>query len=121
MILLVLNYLKVWSNDSSLRGINQESDSVVVVKLELIRQANAKLIERNYLLQINKEQDSIISYKNDYIKEQYKVIDTLQNKIGKYQYLTNDLNTELKDKRKKIITYSISCAVVGIIVGLLIN
>lgn len=66
--------------------------------INLFKSANTKMIERKYLLLINKEQDSIITMKDKYINEQKNIINDFQqrvetaNKIN--QQVTNDLNKQ---------------------------
>lgn len=118
---MLLSYLNVWSEIIPLRGNNYKSDSIIEIKLELIREANAKLIERKYLLKINNQQDSIIKLKNDYINEQNTIIDTLQNKIINNQIINNNLQRDIKKQNNKIKTYSVGGFLIGVIIGLIIN
>lgn len=124
MILMLLNYSKSWSqnnNGIALRASNYKSDTIIQIKLNYIREANAKLIERKYLIEINNEKDSIINLSNNYIKEQNAIIDTLQNRIIKYQNINNNLQENLSKKKYNVKLYSIGVLLLGIIVGLTIN
>lgn len=121
----LLNYAKVNNDEIPLRG---SADSLIIdtcvnININLLRKANIKMIERNYLLEINNEQDSIINMKDKYINEQQKIITDFQkrietnNKIS--QAIQNDLN---KQKfRTKIIGGIAGSIIAGLIVGLLIN
>jgi hypothetical protein len=97
--------------------------AVAVIPVYLIKQANAKMIERRYLIDINKYKDSIIIMKDKYIKEQQNIIVDFQNKIS----ISNNLNYNIKktlDKQKrknKIIGYSTGGIIIGLIVGLIIK
>lgn len=123
MILVLLNFLKVWSqnNDLSLRGINQNADTTITINIDYIRKANIKLIERKYLLKLNSEKDSIINLKNDYIDEQYIIIDSLNNKLVTQHKVINNITEDLNKQKKNIIIYSVGGTLIGIIIGLIIK
>ena len=121
----MLNYLKSWSNvndTTPLRGVRCESDTAkVVVPIRLIKLANIKLIERNYLMKINIEKDSIIDLKDKYIVEQGNVIAELQDKlVGK----SKDINTLQKDlyaeRKKSKLLGKTTVGSIGIIIVLLL-
>ena len=123
MILVLLNFLKVWSqnNDLSLRGINHNTDTTIAINIDYIRKANIKLIERKYLLKLNLEKDSIINLKNDYINEQYIIIDSLNNKLVTQHKVINNITEDLNKQKKNIIIYSVGGTLIGIIIGLIIK
>lgn len=123
MILVLLNFLKVWSqnNDLSLRGINHNTDTTITINIDYIRKANIKLIERKYLLKLNLEKDSIINLKNDYINEQYIIIDSLNNKLVTQHKVINNITEDLNKQKKNIIIYSVGGTLIGIIIGLIIK
>lgn len=123
MILVLLNFLKVWSqnNDLSLRGINHNTDTTITINIDYIRKANIKLIERKYLLKLNLEKDSIINLKNDYINEQYIIIDSLNNKLVTQHKVINNITKDLNKQKKNIIIYSVGGTLIGIIIGLIIK
>ena len=123
MILVLLNFLKVWSqnNDLSLRGINHNTDTTIAINIDYIRKANIKLIERKYLLKLNLEKDSIINLKNDYINEQYIIIDSLNNKLVTQYKVINNITEDLNKQKKNIIIYSVGGTLIGIIIGLIIK
>lgn len=68
----------------------QSDTGKVSVPISYIKDANAKLIERVYLLEVNKQQDSIINLNKLYIDEQSFIIKDFQ---GKVITLTNNVNT----------------------------
>ena len=86
MIVLLLSCLKnllAQTNDSiPSTGDLQLSDTTVTIDINYIRFANAKLIERKYLLKVVDEQDSIINFKDNYIIEQKKIITNFQNRVN---------------------------------------
>ena len=106
MITLVLSCLKGWcqsDNDTiPLRG-NADSDAMISVGINYIKQANIKLYERKMLLELNAEKDTIIAFKDSYILEQERIIKDFQEKINK----GNDINKEISRnlERQKKITY----------------
>lgn len=118
------NLLAQTNNDSPSTGDSLKTDSTVtIIPIYLIKQANVKMIERLYLIEINNQKDSIITMKDEYINEQQKVITDFQKKVSD----TNKLNESIKkdlDKQKqinKIITYCASSIIGSLIIGLIIK
>lgn len=127
-IVMLLNNLQslVLANDNvipSTGDLIQTDTAVVVIPIYLIKQANVKMIERLYLLEINKQQDSIIQLKDKYINEQQFIIDDFQNKIIKANDLNNNIKNELdKEKTKtKIFGGIAGASILAIIISLFIN
>lgn len=121
--MLLSNSLSLLASDNDtlpLRGSNHKSDTTIAkIPISLIRKANIKMIERIYLLDINKQQDSIIIMKDKYINEQKKIIVDFQNRVNEANKLNQVVNNSLeKEKRKNNI---ITGASVSIIVTLLIS
>ena len=128
VIVMLLNNLQslVLANDNvipSTGDLIQTDTAVAVIPIYLIKQANIKMIERLYLLEINKQQDSIIQLKDKYINEQQLIIDDFQNKIIKANDLNNNIKNELdKEKTKtKIFGGIAGASVLAIIISLFIN
>lgn len=128
MIAMLLNNLQslVLANDNvipSTGDLIQTDTAVAAIPIYLIKQANVKMIERLYLLEINKQQDSIIQLKDKYINEQQLIIDDFQNKIIKANDLNNNIKNELdKEKTKtKIFGGIAGASVLAIIISLFIN
>ena len=124
--MLLLNCSKSYAqqtNDSVLStGEVECSDSAVVaVPVILIKKANAKMIERNYLLYITNEQDSIIRMKDKYINEQQKIIIDFQKRVNNTNKLNETIKKDLakQKKRNKIITYGSGGIILGLIIGLI--
>lgn len=126
IVLLLSNLNSLQANNTSClsTGCYTRADTAVaIIPVYLIKQANAKMIERRYLIDINKYKDSIIIMKDKYIKEQQNIIIDFQNKIS----ISNNLNYNIKktlDKQKrknKIIGYSTGGIIIGLIVGLIIK
>lgn len=106
-IVLLLNSLNLLAQRDStnvpLRGSECSSDTAVaVVPINLLKQANAKMIERVYLININKEQDSIIIMKDKYINEQQKIITDFQMRVDNTNKLNESIKLDLERQKRKI-------------------
>lgn len=101
----------------------QTDTTHVAVPINLIKQANAKMIERLYLIEINNQQDSIIIMKNNYINEQHKVIIDFQKRIETTNQLNKDIKKDLDRQKRnnKIIGGVVGSAVIGLIIGIIIK
>lgn len=101
----------------------QTDTTNVAVPINLIKQANAKMIERLYLIEINNQQDSIIIMKDNYINEQHKVIIDFQKRIETTNQLNKDIKKDLDRQKRnnKIIGGVVGSAVIGLIVGIIIK
>ncbi len=128
VIAMLLNNLQslVLANDNAIPSTGdliQTDTAVAVIPIYLIKQANVKMIERLYLLEINKQQDSIIQLKDKYINEQQLIINDFQNKISKANDLNNNIKNELdKEKTKtKIFGGIAGASILAIIISLFIN
>ena len=123
IVMLLSNFMSLQAqtnNGSPSTGSLSKADTTVAtVPIYLIKQANAKMIERIYLIEINNQQDSIILMKDQYIFEQQKIINDFQKRIDDAnkinQTIVNDLNKQ--KRRNKIMTYG-SC---GIITALILR
>lgn len=116
------NWLGATTNDCSSTGSEIETDTAnVVVPVFFVKQANAKMIERIYLLKVNKLQDSIIVMKDNYINEQQSIIVDFQNRVAECNKLNAAIKNDLaKQKRKnKIVIGSAAGIVVGVIIGII--
>lgn len=124
MIVLLLNSSnlllgQINDNVPSTGRILQSDTTDVKVPIYLIKQANAKMIERLYLIKINNQQDSIIDMKDKYIREQKDIIVDFQKRVNKVNRLNQKIKDDLnKQKRKNTI---ITCGACAIILGLAID
>ena len=106
MIVLLLAGFMSWQVEAQqipLRGSECESDTAkVAVPISLLRQANIKLIEREYYIELNQKKDTIIKLKNEQI---------------------NILNEEVLIKSKRANLFGITAAVslIGMIITILIK
>lgn len=111
------------TNDSipSTGDYTKADTTVATIPIYLIKQANAKMIERLYLIEINNQQDSIIDMKDKYISEQQSIITNFQKRITDVNKLNESIKKDLdkQKKRNKIITYAAGGAIFGLIIGLI--
>ena len=116
------NSLGAMTNDYSSTGSETETDTAnVVVPVFFVKKANAKMIERIYLLKVNKLQDSIIVMKDNYINEQQSIIVDFQNRVAECNKLNATIKNDLaKQKRKnKIVLGSAAGVIIGVIIGII--
>ena len=111
------------TNDSipSTGDYTKADTTVATVPIYLIKQANAKMIERLYLIEINNQQDSIIDMKDKYISEQQSIITNFQKRITDVNKLNESIKKDLdkQKKRNKIIIYGAGGIIFGLIIGLI--
>ena len=113
------------TNDSipSTGNYTKADTTVATVPIYLIKQANAKMIERLYLIDINNQQDSIIDMKDNYINEQYNIIYDFQKKLDSANKINKDMTKALdkQKKRSRIVTYCSSISIIGLIISLIVK
>ena len=126
MIVLLLSSSKNLlgqTNDSitSTGNWSKADTTVAVVPINLIKQANAKMIERLYLLEVVNQQDTIIDMKDKYINEQQHIITDFQKRVNDTNKLNESIKKDLnkQKKRNKIITYGSGGIIFGLIIGLI--
>ncbi len=126
MIVLLLSSSKSLlgqTNDSitSTGNWSKADTTVAVVPINLIKQANVKMIERLYLLEVVNQQDIIINMKDKYINEQQRIITDFQKRVNDTNKLNKTINNDLEKqkKRNKIITYGSGGIILGLIIGLI--
>lgn len=111
------------TNDSipSTGDYTKADTTVATIPIYLIKQANAKMIERLYLIEINNQQDSIIDMKDKYINEQQSIITNFQKRITDVNKLNESIKKDLdkQKKRNKIIIYGAGGVIFGLIIGLI--
>ena len=124
-MILLLNSLSSYAqtndNHPSTGQIKESDTTIVAIPIKYIRNANTKLIERIYLLEINKQQDTLINMKDRYINEQQKIITDFQKRVEEANKINQAVKQEL-DKQKiknKIITYGAGATIVGLIIGII--
>lgn len=119
MNLLAQNKVNDFSTGSELYA----DSSFANVPVYLIKQANAKMIERLYLININNQQDSIIDMKDNYINEQHNIISDFQKKLDSANKINEDMTKTLdkQKKRSRIITYGAGSVIIGLIISLIVK
>ena len=128
MLMIVL----LLSNSKNLLGQTNDSipstgkyiksdTAVATVPIYLIKQANAKMTERTYIIKLTNKQDSIINMKDKYIKEQYSIITDFQKRVTDTNKLNESIKKDLDKQRKrnKIITYGAGSVILGLIISLI--
>lgn len=102
LLLIYSNQCQAQTNDSlPSTGDLQLSDTAITIDIKYIRLANAKLIERKYLLNIVNEQDSIISFKDNYIAEQKKIITDFQNRVDNAIKINEAIKQDIEKQKKR--------------------
>ena len=122
MLLICLkSYAQQINNSTPSTGGVLKSDTAVIINIDYIRLANIKMIERNYLIYITNEQDSIIDMKDKYINEQQKIIVDFQKRVTDANKLNESVKKDLeKQKTKnKIIGYGSGGIILGLIISLI--
>lgn len=119
MTVLVWNCLSGWSQSSSshpLRG----NDTLVTVRIDLIRKANVKLIEHKHCPDIISTKDSIIRLE----RLKYSTIDSLYK--ASYVNCYNNVRalerqvTKTK-RRNKILGGTVGCSIAIVVLSLLLK
>lgn len=93
MIVLLLNCFISYCQDNV---PSTGKDSVAIVPINYIRIANERLIEREYLLEMTAQQDSLINDYKGYVAEQKKVITLFEDRITESAKLNDSLRKNLK-------------------------
>lgn len=92
------------------------SDTIINVPISSIRKANILIIERNYLLDINVQQDSIINLHKQYICEQDSIIEGFKNNIDKVNKINQDIVKKYERERKKTVVLGTTSGILAAIV-----
>ena len=126
MIALLLNsFMNLQAQNKSKdfsTGSELYADSAFAnVPVYLIKQANAKMIERLYLIDINNQQDSIIDMKDNYINEQHNIISDFQKKLDSANKINKDMIKALdkQKKRSRIVAYCCGISIISLIISLI--
>ena len=121
-ILVVFNCLNSWSTNKQdnipIGNLIKTDTTKVIITIDEVRKANAKFIERLYLIQINHEKDSIILLKNNLIDRQQLVIIDFQNRLSKANDINKDIKKDLDKQKNKTKLYK-SISIGAIIVAIL--
>lgn len=114
----MLSCLKTYAQVIPSTGeIDRTDTALVTIPIKYIHLANQKLIERQYLLEVNEYKDSIIvDYKN-YTEQQEKVIKQFQDKVDNYNRINEDMGKRLQRQKKvSLVCGSVAAASIAVIV-----
>lgn len=96
-------------------------DGKCVVPIELIRKANAKLIERKGFAQIICQQDTIINLQKQEIKEYSIIVSDMQNRILDANKYNEELQAIIEKQRvKNKIFIGATCGAIAVTALLLL-
>lgn len=121
--MMLLNCFWSWSQNDSPKGNFQNADTLVTIPINAIRSANIKLIEREELLNIVSEQDTIIANYEQISKLKDNTINIYKNVYEENDKLINDLSKSLarKERMNYILIGTTSISIAGLITCLLIK
>ena len=118
--MMLLNSFMSWcqSDTTSIISTGEfiNSDTIVTIHINHIRKANTLMIERNYLLDITEEQDSIICLHKLYIYEQDSIIEFFKDKVKESNKINEDINKAYERERRKTIIFGTTSGVLAAIV-----
>ena len=118
LIVLVLSCLKTYAQVIPSTGeIDRTDTALVTIPIKYIHLANQKLIERQYLLEVNEYKDSIIVDYKKYTEQQEKVIKQFQDKVDNYNRINEDMGKRLQRQKKvSLVCGSVAAASIAVIV-----
>ncbi len=125
--MMLLNSFMSWCQSDTTNIISTgdiiKSDTIVNIPISAIRKANVLMIERNYLLDITEEQDSIICLHKLYIEEQDSIIELFKDRVEKNNKINENINKAYEKERRKTIILGTTTGVLSAIVAttILIN
>lgn len=105
MIVVLLSCLKSFAQDVPSTGEINDSTTYVSIPIEYIRLANQKMIERNYLEEVNQYKDSIITDYRNYIVEYERIHQDYTKRIEEYSRINNSLNKRLAKQKKATLVF----------------
>ena len=118
--MMLLNSFMSWcqSDTTSIISTGEfiNSDTIVTIPINHIRKANTLMIERNYLLDITEEQDSIICLHKLYIYEQDSIIKLFKDRVKESNKINEDINKAYESERRKTIIFGTTTGVLAAIV-----
>lgn len=102
---MLLSCLKSFAQDVPSTGKINDSTTYVSIPIEYIRLANQKMIERNYLEEVNQYKDSIITDYRNYIVEYERIHQDYTKRIEEYSRINNSLNKRLAKQKKATLVF----------------
>lgn len=121
LLLCSLGLAQASKSDTSSTG--KLTEATVNVPISYIKDANAKLIERDYLLKAIAIKDTIINLNGQYISEQNKVITDFQRKVLILNETNYKINRDLAKQKQQAGLFKViaGSAILVTIVNLIIN
>lgn len=126
-MILLLSFLSGYAqtndNYTSTGQIKQSDTTVVAIPIKYIRNVNAKLIERLYLLEITKQQDTLINMKDSYINEQKRIITDFQKRVDEANKINQAVRQDLDKERSKLksVYWGGGSVIIALLIGLLLK
>lgn len=118
--MMLLNSFMSWCQSDTTNIISTgdiiKSDTIVNIPISAIRKANVLMIERNYLLDITEEQDSIICLHKLYIEEQDSIIELFKDRVEQNNKINENINKAYEKERRKTIIFGTTTGVLSAIV-----
>lgn len=106
---------------SSTGEIQLTNDNKCIVPIELIKKANAKLVERKYFAKIICQQDTIINLQKQEIKEYSIIVSNMQNRILDANKYNEELQAIIEKQRvKNKIFIGTTCGAIAVTALLLL-
>lgn len=106
MIVLLSSCLSCWSQTSRpISSSTGKQDSLVTVPISFIKDANAKLIERKHLIEVNARKDSVINLYKEYNTEQESIIKGFQVKVYDLGQANQLLHKQVEKQQKRNVIY----------------
>ena len=117
------SYAQTNANHPSTGQIKQSDTTIVTIPIKYIRNANTKLIERLYLLEITKQQDTLINMKDSYINEQKRIIIDFQKRVDEANKINQAVKQDLDKERSKLksVCWGGGSVIIALLIGLLLK
>lgn len=96
------------------------NDNKCIVPIELIKKANAKLVERKYFAKIICQQDTIIRLQKLQINEYNNIVVDMQSRITDANKYNENYTLLLKTKRENKILVGTTCGAVAVTILVLL-
>ena len=95
-----MSYLRGYAQTIPSTGEIYNDSTLVSIPIEYIKLANQRLIERNYLLEVNAYKDSIIVDYKKYVDIQNAASENYKKQLEECNRINNDLNKRLVRQQK---------------------
>lgn len=102
-------------------GELQKSDTTITIDIDLIRNANIKLIERMEFKNIIEQQNIIIGRQNQVIALKNEAIDKYIDKLNDAIAINNVLKEDVSKYKRVAYIAAPVCLTIGLILGIIIH